>query len=321
MTPAATRSGFVIGVDVGGTKTDAVVVDDGGLVVERFRAPTGFGPEEVVRTTRLAVTALAGAIGCRPQDFASIGVGIPGRVDSRAGVVAHAVNLGLEGLELGALLHRSFETVVRVENDVNAAAVGAFHLLGLSTDTSLGYLNLGTGLAAGLVLHGRLRRGFVGSAGEIGHIPVDPTGAVCACGQRGCLELVASGSAVARLWPTTHERPIQDLFDTALAGDTRALAVTTGLVEGIAAAVRILILTADVDLVVIGGGLTSVGQPLIDGVRRVLEDWAADSPFIASLDLSQRVRLLDLLPSADVGADTPVAALGAAYLGRASWES
>jgi predicted NBD/HSP70 family sugar kinase len=321
MSSTATPKRLVVGVDVGGTKTDAIVLDEQGEILERFRAPTGFGPEAVVRTARQAVTVLAEAIGITPSDFASIGVGIPGRVDSPTGVVAHAVNLGLEGLELGAVLQDAFGIAVRVENDVNAAAVGAFHLLELEPSSSMAYLNLGTGLAAGLVLEGELRRGFGGSAGEIGHIPIDPSGPICACGQRGCLELFASGSGVARMWPTSSERPIHDLFEAARSGHADAVAVTQKLVEGIAAAVRILVLSDDVDLVVIGGGLTSVGQPLLDGVREVLARWAADSPFIASLDLQGRVRLLDSDHAAGSNADSdlpdrPVAALGAAYLGR-----
>ena len=85
--------------------------------------------------------------------------------------------------------------------------MGAFHLLGRPDTHSMAYLNLGTGLAAGLVLNGALWRGSRGTAGEIGHIPVDPNGALCSCGQRGCLEMVASGSAVARQWPTDHPDP------------------------------------------------------------------------------------------------------------------
>ncbi|KQQ06373.1 hypothetical protein ASG06_03335 [Rathayibacter sp. Leaf185] len=305
---------MLLGVDVGGTKTDAIAIDGEGRILERRRSATGFGPEAVVRTTRLAVTELAEAMGRAPSAFASIGVGIPGRVDSRSGVVAHAVNLGLEDLPLGHLLEESFGLAVRIENDVNAAAVGAFHLLGLASPDSLAYLNLGTGTAAGLVLRGELRRGFGGSAGEIGHIPVDPDGPVCACGQRGCLELTASGSAVARMWPTSHGRPVQALFDAALAGRADAIAVKDRLVSSIAAGVRILILTTDVDLIVIGGGLTSVGRPLLDAVRDVLARWAADSPFLRSLDLEGRVRLLDADDAA--GSSAPVAALGAAHLGR-----
>ena len=87
---------------------------------------------------------------------------------------------------------------VAVENDVNVATLGAVALSGIR---DLVYLSIGTGLAAGLVLDGTLRRGATGAAGEIGHVPIDPLGAVCQCGQRGCLETVASGRALAEAWP------------------------------------------------------------------------------------------------------------------------
>ena len=117
-----------------------------------------------------------------------IGIGIPGIVDRDRGTVSHAVNLGLGGDWFplaGRLADRTGATVV-VENDLNAATWGA-HVLSGADD--LAYLALGTGLAAGFVLSGTLRRGAHGAAGEIGHVPVDPDGPLCSCGQRGCLEL------------------------------------------------------------------------------------------------------------------------------------
>jgi predicted NBD/HSP70 family sugar kinase len=171
----------------------------------------------------------------------------------------------------------------------------------------MAYLNLGTGLAAGIVADGRLWRGASGIAGEIGHIPVDPAGALCPCGQRGCLETVASGSGVARMWPTEDPLPARALFAAAAAGDPEAQAVTLTLAEGIAAAVRILVLTVDVDAVVIGGGLSHIGRPLLDAVEGVLSRWAESSPFLASLALAERVRV--------VPEGSPVAALGAALIG------
>jgi predicted NBD/HSP70 family sugar kinase len=242
-------------------------------------------------------------------DFLSIGVGIPGTVDVSSGRVDHAVNLGVTGLELGLELSARLGRTVRVENDVNAAALGAFSLLGLTGEQSMAYLNLGTGLAAGLVLGGRLWRGSRGVAGEIGHIPVDPAGPLCPCGQRGCLELMASGSAVARQWPTEDPKPVRALWTAADAGDALAVEVRARLVENVAAAVRLLVLTVDVDDVVIGGGLSSLGDELLADVREVLGDWAAGSEFLASLELPQRV---DLVPG---GAN--VAAVGAALIGAA----
>jgi predicted NBD/HSP70 family sugar kinase len=300
-------TGLRVGIDIGGTKTDAVAVDAAGAVVHRLRLATGFGGDAVLATAVAAVERLAEATG--GGDFLSIGVGIPGTVDVSSGRVDHAVNLGVTGLELGLELSARLGRTVRVENDVNAAALGAFSLLGLTGEQSMAYLNLGTGLAAGLVLGGRLWRGSRGVAGEIGHIPVDPAGPLCPCGQRGCLELMASGSAVARQWPTEDPKPVRALWTAADAGDALAVEVRARLVENVAAAVRLLVLTVDVDDVVIGGGLSSLGDALLAEVRGVLRGWAEGSEFLASLELPQRV---DLVPG---GANS--AAIGAALIGAA----
>lgn len=294
-----------LGIDIGGTKTDAVAVDDGGVLAERVRLATGFGHAAVVETAVTAVARIGELTGLPAEGFSSIGIGIPGMVDSVSGQVAHAVNLGVESLALGGELAGRLGVGVRVENDVKAAALGAFHLLGL--DGSMAYLNLGTGMAAGIVVDGRLWRGATGVAGEIGHLPVDPAGALCRCGQRGCLETVASGSGIARQWPTDDPLPARALFAAAADGDREARAIAARLAEGIAAAVRVLVLTVDVDTVVIGGGLRHLGDRLLSDVHEVLDGWARTSPFLASLALSRRVRL--------VPEGTPVAALGAALVG------
>jgi len=296
-----------VGLDIGGTKTDAVAVGDDGRVVHTLRMPTGFGPEAVLATAVEAVERVSEATGTLVADVASIGVGIPGAVDSVTGRVSHAVNLGLADLELGEALRARLGRRVRIENDVNAAAVGAFHLRGLGSGQSMAYLNLGTGLAAGLVLGGELWRGVSGVAGEIGHIPVDPAGPVCPCGQRGCLELYASGSAVARQWPSDDPLPVRALFRAAEAGDPVATLVRDRLLQGVAEAARILVLTVDVDDVVIGGGISRLGDELIAGVHTVIAQWEADSPFVASLGLGDRLRLLP--------PDFPAAAVGAAFVG------
>jgi len=291
-----------IGVDIGGTKTEAVAIDDAGLVIDEVRVPTGFGADAVIASTVDAVTGLADRLGTAPAEFGAIGVGVPGAVDPASGRVAHAVNLGLDGLALGDELAARLGVRVRLENDVNVAALGAFHLLGHGPERSMAYLNLGTGLAAGLVLGGRLWRGSRGTAGEIGHIPVDPAGELCSCGQRGCLELLASGSAVARQWPTEHPRPVQNLFEAAAAGDALAIEVRARFIDNVASAVRVLVLTVDVDDVVIGGGITSLGAPLLDAIRDVLTAWSAQSEFLASLQLPSRVVLAPAGPVASVGA-------------------
>ncbi|GLI28068.1 NagC family transcriptional regulator [Agromyces rhizosphaerae] len=302
-----------LGIDIGGTKTAAVAIGADGELSDQVRMPTGFGAAAVVETAVRTVRRMGELTGAGVEGFDSIGIGIPGAVDNGSGRVAHAVNLGLEGLDLGPRLADEFRVDVRVENDVKAAALGAHHLLGVADGLrahSMAYLNLGTGLAAGLVLDGRLLRGGHGVAGEIGHIPVDPAGEPCACGQRGCLETVASGSALARLWPTDSPHPAQDLFDAADRGDARAIAARDTFLGGVASAVRILVLTSDMDTVVIGGGLSALGDRLLTGVRGILATWAASSPFLASLDLQERVQVIPL--------GFPAAAVGAALVGEAA---
>jgi predicted NBD/HSP70 family sugar kinase len=215
---------------------------------------------------------------------------------------------------------------VTVENDLSVAALGAAHLLGTEpgidarTDAGadadagtagrpvdLAFLALGTGVAAGLVLDGRLRRGAGGAAGEIGHVPVDPSGPACACGQRGCLELYASGRAVDALWPSRAGRPAPvELFEAAAAGDPAAVAARATYASAVAAAVRMLVLTVDVRHVVLGGGVAQLGDPLLEAVRAALA--AETSPFLASLRLPERVRLAP--------GRVPVGAVGAAVVGR-----
>jgi glucokinase len=296
-----------VGVDIGGTNTDAVVLDDAGAIVHSLRMPTGWGDDAVLGTATAVVRQLADAAGIEPSEFTSIGVGIPGAVDAERGTVTHARNLGVQLLELGTLLEANLGAGVRVENDVNAAALGAFHQVGLAETDSLAYLNLGTGLAAGLVLGGELWRGSRGAAGEIGHILIDPAGPLDDDGQPGALEVLASGSGIASQRPGS----VTDMLASAAGGDEHAIEIRRRMFEGVASAVRILVLTVDVDVVVIGGGISNMGEELLTAVRSIVADWEATSPFITSLGLGERIRILP--------PNSSTAATGAAWLGRTPW--
>ncbi|HEY5229323.1 MAG TPA: ROK family protein [Galbitalea sp.] len=297
-----------VGVDIGGTNTDAVVLDDAGLIAHSLRLPTGWGHDAVLGTATDVVQQLAGAAGITASKFTSIGIGIPGAVDAEHGTVTHARNLGVQRLDLGNLLGANLGAPVRVENDVNAAALGAFHQLGLADSNSLAYLNLGTGLAAGLVLGGRLWRGSRGAAGEIGHILIDPAGPLDVDGQPGALEVLASGSGIASQRPGS----VSDMLAAAAAGDADAIEIRRRMFDGVASAVRILVLTVDVDIVVIGGGISTLGDELMTAVRAIFASWEAGSPFVTSLGLGGRVRILP--------PNSSTAATGAAWLGATPWQ-
>ena len=171
----------------------------------------------------------------------------------------------------------------------------------------MAYLNLGTGVAAGIVGDRGLWRGARGVAGEVGHLSIDPDGPPCRCGQRGCIETFAGGGAITERWGRPGPLPILDLFDAADTGNAHARALRGDLARGVAAAVRVLVLTADVDVVVLGGGITALGPRLRADVTAELTANADASAFIRSLRLDERVELLP--------AGSPAAALGAALVG------
>lgn len=294
-----------IGLDVGGTKTDAVALDPDGGIAGRVRLPTGWGAEAVTATILEAVERLAVETGSARADLSSVGIGIPGQIGPGGARVVHAVNLGVTELDLADAVAPVVGVPVRVENDVKAAAVGASALHGSSG--VMAYLNLGTGVAAGIVRDGDLLRGARGTAGEIGHISIDPRGPLCRCGQHGCIEALTGGGAVAERWGRPGALPVRDVFDAADAGDPVARDLRAGIARGVAAAVRVLVLTLDADEVVLGGGLTALGQRLRADVSAELDASAAASPFMRSLRLDERV---DLLPPG-----SPAAAVGAAIIG------
>ncbi|MGF1653701.1 MAG: ROK family protein [Actinomycetales bacterium] len=304
------------GLDIGGTKIEGVVLDASGSALAHRRAATVPGPDGVLAGAVAVLRALAADAG-GPRTLAGVGVGAAGVVDEREGRILHAVNLGVDGdgLALAAGLTAATGVPARVENDVNAAAVGVHAALG-SPPADLALLSVGTGLAAGFVLGGRLHRGARGGAGEVGHLPVVADGPECVCGQRGCLEAVASGRALARRWQELgrrpSSRPAAAVVSAAAAGDAAAAQVWQEFCGHLAMAVRILLQTVDVDTVVLGGGVAGVGAPLVSGVRQALARQAAESDLVRRLDPEAR-----LVP---VPAGRSLAAAGAALLGRAAAE-
>jgi len=298
-------SGLSLGIDIGGSKTHGILLDaDGSRLAETVR-PTLTGGEGVVATAVAVITECLGQASA--PDGASIGIGIPGQVDPDTGVVRTAVNLGISELDLGQRLTAVLGWPVTIDNDVKAAALGAANHLGI-TNGDLAYLNFGTGVAAASVVRGHLVRGHGNLAGEIGHIPVDPAGDRCQCGQRGCLEVLAGGGRIAaRLDALGTGLTLGTLVQAAAAGDLGAATEAERLCAGIALAVQLVVLTQGSERVVLGGGVIHTAPGLVPLVRQVLVARAAESEFLASLHLADRISVIPV--------DYPVAAIGAALVG------
>ena len=300
---------LAVGVDIGGSKVLAVALDESGEVVATHRLPSNGGAAGVVESAHEAVVRIAQHLDVPVSSFSVVGVGVPGLVLPDSGEVTHAVNLGVgpDTLSLGARLAEqsgcpsSWRTTSTPQR-------WARHRCWAWITLDLAFLSMGTGLAAGLVTDGRLRRGARGAAGEIGHIPVDPDGPLCSCGQRGVSRRSASGSAIAALWPSADGvSPGTALFAAAASGDPRAVVVRDAFAGHVASAVRLLVLTCDVEVVVLGGGVTDLGDDLLDAVVAALGRQAAGSPFLEALQLPERVAI--------VPPGSAVAAIGAALVG------
>ena len=293
-----------VGLDIGGTTTRAVVLTADDTLVAFRTVPTERGPAGVVRSAVAAVRSVLDELDVSIDQIDQIGVGIPGAVDPDRGLVREAVNLDIDasGLDLRATLGDHFSCPIQIENDVKAAAVGAEHIIAaeLGRSPDLAYLSIGTGIAAGFVIGGVLRHGSSLVAGEIGHVPVDPDGPRCACGQVGCIEAIASGTAIDRMWPSADGSPAAALAAAAAAGVPAAVSAWSTVIGGLSRAVLILALTVDPEVIVLGGGVSQLGRPLCDAIIERLAAERTGSEFLRSLDLGSRLRLLD--PAIPVGA-------------------
>ncbi len=271
--------GVVMGIDIGGTKTAALVVDSDDHVLGRAERPTD--RRAPVRVAVDAAMAALAAAAVPNGTLKAVGVAVPGDVDPQTGVVRLAVNLDARDLPLGESLARALGVPCFVDHDARAAAAWLAARPGATGD--LAYLSIGTGIAAGVVLDGQTLMGDNGLAGEIGHCVADPDGPMCPCGLRGCLEVMASGPAVARaanealdageasaLCDRSTDGPLTaaDVYAAAEQGDPLALRVTDVAAGAIARAVRSLVLSYGVATVVVGGGPSRAGvsftRPLMD---------------------------------------------------------
>lgn len=286
-----------LGVDVGGTTTEVIAVDADGRDHGHVVVPTTVGGgAQVTATIVAAVERVMVGLDRRP---AGIGVGIPGQVDPVAGNVQLAVNLRIDQQpwQLATTLTERTGLRTVVENDVRAGALGALqHLRRDRPDLrDLVYLSIGTGIAAGIILDGRLQRGHGGMAGEIGHVVA--SGVIeCACGLQGCLETVAAGPAITRAW---RGGDADDLFSAAAAGQLRATAVAEPIVASLVTGLRWLVACHDPELVAIGGGVGGTA-PLLGLIHARLRDLGERSQLAHRLLDPQRV--VSLPASVGVGA-------------------
>jgi glucokinase len=270
-----------VGVDIGGTKIAAGVVSSEGRLLNEVTYPTADTRERLLSTIAEAIMEVQ-----RGYEVGGVCLAVPGFILARENKVLSAANLeAIEGIPLKEELGGRTGLPVTVENDANAAAWGEFRF-GVGKDINdLVFVTLGTGVGGGIISHGVLLRGARGMGGELGHITAQPGGPRCGCGNHGCLEALASGTAIARrAREVADQRPDsalgrlamvrtplgEDVLDLARKGDEIALEVLreAGIWLGIGFATFVNLF--DPEVIAIGGGLSEAGDLVLEPARREL---------------------------------------------------
>jgi len=265
------------GIDLGGTKTEGVVLDGDGRELFRERVPTDQssyeallgGIEQLYR--HMAGTAGGGAH--------TLGIGTPGAVSPRTGLLKNSNTVCLNGMPVARDLRARLGRDFAIENDANCFALAeALHGAGRGRRVMFGVI-LGTGCGGGIVIDGAVHRGFQSIAGEWGHTVIDPRGPLCYCGQRGCVETYISGSGLeARHADAFADRRTASEVVTAFrAGDARATQTMNTFFERFGQSLANLIAVLDPDIVVLGGGLSNVDELYTRGVEEVARRVFSDS--------------------------------------------
>ena len=280
---------IAIGIDIGGMSIKGAAVDSNGRVYEKFSMPfiKGEPGEETIRKLAETVKEYIAANGLENK-IAGIGLGSPGTLDVKNGIVNYANNLGWENLHVADIFHEILPYPVRLTNDANAASLGEAKFgAGKSYDNII-MLTLGTGVGGGIIINGKLYEGNEGKGAELGHSVIVVDGEQCTCGRKGCLETYASATALIRetkkamhsnkrslMWKVC---PDIDLvggkvpFEAAKQGDKTAIDVLDNYIKYLGEGILNFCNIFRPNVVVLSGGIANAGDYLFDRVNQYIKD-------------------------------------------------
>lgn len=275
-TDEAAERGVVVGVDVGGTKTALLATDVASgddLASETFATPAEVGPAALIDRLGEAIEGVVAAAGRRREELRAVGVAVPGHVAVEAGRVIEAGNLrGWADVPLRDTLGRRLGVPVWVDQDGNAAALGERWRGGAKEMHSFVFLTLGTGVGAGVMINGRLRRGYHHAAGEVGNFVMGREFLGQKQDRHGNLELLVGGPSVRARAAAAIGEEVSAAETLRRAGeDERLLPLATEVIDHVAMAVIAIVALLDPEAIVFGGGTAEAGEALIDPVRDRVE--------------------------------------------------
>jgi len=304
MTKSSPSEGIFVGVDVGGTKVAAGLVNADGEILSHQRVSmVSDGSTE--RGLQAVLSAIAQVLPECASSIAGIGICAPGPLDPKTGVILNPPNVPCwRNFPLAEEVRKKYSVPVKVDNDANAAALAEARWGAAKGYQNVFYATIGTGIGTGIVFDGKIYHGRTGSAGEGGHVSIDYRGPICRCGKPGCIEILASGTAIVRrarerLSSGTKSSLLEiagyraeaitgEMVGTAFAaGDQLATELLTETVEMLALWLSNMIDLLDPDVIVIGGGAAALCFPFFDRLREripqlTVNPRAAEVPIVSA---------------------------------------
>ena len=270
---------YAIGVDIGGTKTAIAAVDDRGVIVSQSVIPTNLQirPQAMIAEIQLEISRVVEKSGVLMEEIAGIGIGAPGPLDSKNGLISCPPNLpAWVDIPVRELIGRSFSVPVLLENDANAAALAEKWIGAAVENENFIYITVSTGIGAGIIAEGKLLKGLKGNAGDIGHMVIDPSFGECVCGQWGCLESIASGTAIAKRASAIIGMNItaKEVFRFYKEGHPHITGYMEDVFNVLGVASVSMINTFDPEKIVFGGGVSKFGEPMFDSIRQYVRRYA-----------------------------------------------
>ena len=265
---------MIIGIDLGGTKIAAALADDHGKIITDVNIPTeaAKGQRTVIDNVIKAVAMLMSS---SKKKVTCLGIGVPGPILYKTGIVIEPPNLpGWKQVNLKKILEKRFKIPVQLDNDANCAALAEAKFGAGRKAKDFLYITVSTGIGGGVIIDRKLYRGAIGAAGEFGHMIIDPQGPLCGCGNHGCFEALASGTAI-------KKRAGMDAISVELAarqGDEKALQVIRETAHYLAIGFANLVNVFNPELIVVGGGVSKMRELLFNPIREEFKKYALTLP-------------------------------------------
>lgn len=282
---------YLLGIDVGGTNISAGVVDTEGNMIAKLSTPTmnGRNSADILDDMASLCFRLCEEQNIDMEDIHSIGIGLPGSMDKKKGILKYANNLNFDHINVVKEMKTRTSLPVYIENDANCAAIGENTCGASKGEKNVIYITLGTGVGAGIIIDGKIFDGSFGGGGEAGHMVIVAEGEECSCGRKGCWEAYASASALRRegriaaaKYPNSEIYNIVDgniklidaktVFDADDLGDKVAHEIIERYIKYVAVGIVNLVNIFQPQSVVIGGGICAQGDKVIEPIRKILKN-------------------------------------------------